>query len=146
VDRLGFAVEPFLDLVDRLPRLRAGGKRPLHPLDRPEQVHGGRPRGGHELANPVELGGELLGAGRAAPAHPDCNAHRGCHADRRRAADYHRLDRARDLRRRLAADVDLLRRQLALVDHDDDVVFPRYCWKHDSRELSSQPRKRENTT
>ena len=45
-----------------------------------------------------------------APAHAERDAHRRRHADGRRAADDHRLDGARHLGRRLAADVDFLGR------------------------------------
>ena len=62
--RIGFAIEPILDLVDRLAGLAAGGERALHPIDRPEQIDGRRPRRGHQLADLVELGGELLRARR----------------------------------------------------------------------------------
>ena len=124
VDRLRLDFEAPLDLVDRVAALRGGGERLLHALDRPEQIHRGRPRRGHQVADLLELGGELLGAGRRAAAHAERDAHRGRHANRRRAANHHRLDRLRDVFRRLAGDVDLGCRQLPLVDHHDRVVFP----------------------
>ena len=105
------------------PGLRALGERALHPVDRPEQVDRGRPRRRHQVAGLLELDRELLRAlGRAAP-HPERDAHRGRDADRRRAANDHRPDRLRDFRRRPAAHVDFLGGQLALIDHDDDVVL-----------------------
>ena len=56
--------------------------------------------------------------------HAERDAHRRGHADRRRAANHHRLDGLGDVVGGLARDVDLGRRQLALVDHHDRIVFP----------------------
>src|SRR4029079_11892552 len=47
-------------------------------------------------------------------------------------------DRLRDLVGRLAGDVDLRRRQLALVDHHDRAVFPFDGWQHDYRNDNAQ--------
>ncbi len=124
MNQLRVTVEAIFDLLDRLADLRAGGKRPLHPIDRPEQIDGGRTRAGHQLADVVELRGELLRPGRLAFPDPDRDAHGRRHADGWRAANDHRLDGACHLSGRLAAHVDLLRGQLALVDHHDDIVFP----------------------
>ena len=90
-------------------------------VDRPEQIDGRRPRRRHQIAQLVELDGELLRALRLAPAHAERDAHRGRDANRRRAANHHRLDGARDFLRGLAANVDFLAGQLALVDHHDRV-------------------------
>ena len=132
VNRHRLAVESILDLPDRFPRPGRGAERSLHPVDRPEQVHGGRPRSPHQLARLVELGGEFLGASGRAPAHAQGDAHRGRDADGRRSADDHRPDRARDFGRRLAADVDFLCRKLALVDHHHRVGLSRDRGEHRS--------------
>ncbi len=116
--------EPLLDLVDRAAALRCCGEHPLHALDGPEQVDRRRPRRRHQVAQLLKLDGELLRAGRLAPPHPERDAHRRRDANRRRTPNDHRLDRPGDFLRGLAGDIDLRRRQLALVDHDDDVVFP----------------------
>jgi hypothetical protein len=129
VDRFGFTIEPILDLIHRLARLGGGSKRPFHPVDGPEQIDGGR--SGHHFARLEEFGGEFLRTGRRALPHPNSDAHRGRHADCRRAADHHALDRLRDFRRRAAADVHFLPRQLALIDHDNDVVFAGDGREHD---------------
>ena len=54
-------------------------------------------------------------------------AHRRAHANRRRAANHHGLDGACDFRRGLAADVDLLRRQLALIDGAQISTIHSFC-------------------
>ena len=130
VNGLRLRVEPILDLIHRLPRLRRVGERALHPLDRPEQIHGRRTRPRHQLADLVELRREFLRSGRLALAHRERDAHGGRHANRRRAADHHRLDRARDLGAGLAADVDFLRWKLPLIDHHDRISFARNRRKH----------------
>ena len=125
-----FAPQPRLQLLDRLAGQRALRKAALHPLDRPEQIDRGRTRRGHQVAGLLELRGELPGAGRLAALHPERDAHRRRHADRGRAANHHRLDGLGDVVRGLAPHVHLGRRQLALVDHHDDVVFPGDRRKH----------------
>ena len=61
---------------------------------------------------------------------PERETHRRGHPDRRRAADHHRADRARDFLRGAAAHVDFLSWQLALIDHHDRVALPIDCRKH----------------
>ena len=123
VNRLRLGVEAVLDLIDRCAGLDGGGKHALHPIDRPKQVDRGWPRRRHEVTGFREFRGKLLRPGSRAPAHPEGNAERRGDANCRRAADHHRPNRPCHFRSRLAADVDLLRRQLALIDHDDHVVF-----------------------
>jgi hypothetical protein len=65
VNAIGFASQRAFS-CRRLAGQRALGKRALHALDRPEQVHRGRPRRRQQLAVLLELGRELLGAGRLA--------------------------------------------------------------------------------
>ena len=55
---------------------------------------------GHQVADLLELGGELPRARRRAAAHAESDAHGRGDADRRRAADHHRADRLGDLLRR----------------------------------------------
>ena len=128
VNRVGFALEPILELVDRLSLAHTVAEAALHAIDRPEQIDRRRPRRRHQQAELVELDRELLRPLRLAAAHAEREAHRRRHANRRRATDDHRLDRARDFLRRLAADVDFLARQLALIDHDDRVGLPLNGW------------------
>ena len=139
VNELRLAIEAILDLQDRLAGFGASRERVLHPLDRPEQIHRRRPGRRHELANLVELGRELLGAARLAAANTDRNPHGRRDANRRGASDHHRLDGARHLGGGLAADVDFLRRQLALVDHHDDVVLAGNGRQHGSA-IVDEPR------
>ena len=132
VDRAGFVFQPRTELVDRFAGLRSGRKRSLHALDRPEQIHCRRPRRGHQITQLVEIDGELACALGGAAAHAEGDPHRRGNTDRRRAANDHRLDRARHFRWRLAADVDLLAWQLALIDHHNRVVLPvnrRQHWR-----------------
>ncbi len=124
VNRVGLPLERRLELLDRLAGLDAGGEGPLHPRDRPEQIHGRRPRRRHQIAQLVELDGELFRALRLALRMPERDAHRRRDANRRRAANHHRLDRARDFGGGLAVNVDFLARQLALIDHHDRVGLP----------------------
>ena len=116
--------------------MRGLGKRPLHPFDRPEQIDGGRTRRRHQIAELLEFSGELLGPRRLAAPHPERQAHRGGHANRRRATNHHRFDRFGDVVRRAAGHVHLDRRQLALVDHHDRVVFPFDCRQHATAMIS----------
>ena len=85
---------------------------------------------GHHVAHAVELDRQLLRARGLALPDTEREPHRRGHADGRRAADHHRLDGLRDLLRAAAADVDLLARQLALIDHHDGVVGPLDCREH----------------
>jgi hypothetical protein len=130
VKTIGFDAEAALQIVDRFAAERAFGKRPLHALDGPEQVDRGRPRGAQQLAVFLKLGGELLGAGRLAARRTERQAHRRADADRRRAADHHGLDRLGDVVDAFAGDVNLVGRQLALIDHHNVFALPRYRWKH----------------
>ena len=79
---------------------------------------------GHQVAELVELDRELPVPCALLLLHAERDAHRRRHADRRRAANHHRLDRARDFGRGLAAHVDFLAGQLALIDHHDGVRLP----------------------
>ena len=130
VNGLRFAVEARFDLIDRLAGLGAGSERAIHAIDGPEQVDGGGAGRRHQLADLVELRRELLRAGRLALSDAERDPHRGGDANCRRAANDHRLDRPRHFSGGLAADVDLCRGQLSLVDHHDRVVFLRDGRKH----------------
>ena len=133
VDAGGLRVHGLADLRHRPPRPHRAGERPLHPGDGPEQVDGGGPGGGQQIAGPVELGGELGGPRRGAAPQLQHHAHRGRDAYRRRPADDHRPDRPGHLPRVAAPDVRLPGRQPALVDHDHFAVFPSDCRQHPAR-------------
>ena len=100
-----------------------------HPLDRPEEVDGGGPRGGERRAHVAPLGPErgALAAGRA---HAEGEAEGGGDPDRGSAADRHVLDGGRDLVVVPAAQEHLLGRQAPLVDHHHDAVLPRHRRDH----------------
>ena len=127
---------PGLGQHESLELLRSGsgarrlGEDTLHPVNRPEQIHRGRSGLGQEVAHLVELGRELLGASRLAPVDAERQTHRGSDADGRSTSDDHGLYGLGDLPGCLAVDVDLLGRQLALVDHHDRPVVPFDSWKH----------------
>ena len=130
VDRLCLAVQTRRQFLRRLPGVRAFGKRALHPIDRPEQIDGGRPSGRHEVAQLLELNGELSRPFCRAAPHAERQTHRRRDANCRRAANHHRLDGARDLRAAFATHVDFLGGQLALIHHDDDIVLKIDRGKH----------------
>ncbi len=133
VNRDRLALEPAGQFGGRLAGLRAGGKRPLHALDGPEQVHGRRPRGRHDVAVLRELHRELARPLRLAAFHAEREPHRRRHANRRRATNHHRLDRAGHLGHRFRVNVDLLTRQLALIDHHHRVRLPFNRREHPKR-------------
>ena len=92
-----------------------------HALDGPEEIHGRRARRGEGAAEALEVAGGVGGAQRAR-AERDTHGRRD--ADRRRAADDHVLDGARDLAVVAIDAVDLARRQHALVEHDHAAASP----------------------
>ena len=102
---------------------------PPHPLDGPEQVHGGGARGGEGRAHVGPLAPERrpLAAGRAR-AEGEAEGRRD--PDRGGAADRHVLDRGRDLVVGAAAQEDLLVGKTPLVDHHHDPVLPRHRRDH----------------
>ena len=129
VARIG--LHQTLDLIDRLPRGCGCGKHSLQTVNRPEQIHGRRPRRGHQLAQLVKLSGQLLGARRLTRSDTEREPHRRGHAYRRRAANDHRPDGFGYFLRGLARYVYFSAWQLALIDHDDTGVVPLYCRKHE---------------
>src|SRR5207302_350453 len=96
VDRLGLGLEIL---------------RALHAIERPEEIHRGRPA----------LAQHRVGLGRAFAEH---DAEGGGAADRRRAAHHHVTDCLRDLLGRAAGDVDLLVGEEALVQKLEAVAAP----------------------
>jgi hypothetical protein len=137
MNELGFPEEPVAQFLGRLAGLRTLGEDALHAIDRPEQVHGGRPRAGHQVAGLLEIDGELARALGRALADAERDAVRRGHADRRRAADDHGADRLGDLGGGAAAHVHFLGGQLALVHHDDGVVLEIDGRQHEwARDLS----------
>ena len=92
-------------------RTRAlGGRIVAHLCERPREVHRRRPRGGEHALGCLEI----LAAERG-----EREAVGGGDADRGRAAHDHRADGVRHLGRGAARELDLLVRQLALVEEDD---------------------------
>src|SRR5438552_17052734 len=96
IDGFGFGLE-----VDRL----------LHPVERPEEGHGGR----------AALAQRAVGLGGAFAQH-DAEGRRT--ADGGRAAHHHVADRLRDLLARAARDVDLLVRQETLIQQFQAITAP----------------------
>ena len=124
VDRVRLGLEPLLELVHGGAALRGCGKRPLHALDGPEQIHCRRSRRGHQVAGLLELCRELLRARGAAALHAERNAHGRGDANRRGATNDHRRDGLGHFFGRLATHVDLGSRELPLVNHHNRIVFP----------------------
>jgi hypothetical protein len=92
-----------------------------HALDGPEEIHRGRPRRGEAAADAIE-GTPRIAIGRL--RHAERDPHRGGDADRRRTADDHVLDRARDVAVVAIDAVDFLHRQQSLIEQDDGAVAP----------------------
>src|SRR4029077_12568377 len=113
------------------------GEDTAHAVDRPEEIHGGGPRGGEAPAQSLEVARQV---GPAERPRAERNAHRGGDADRGRAPHDHVLDGARDVAVRAVDAVDLARREEALVDHDDAAVPPldRPDW-HLARAYPNRP-------
>ena len=74
---------------------RGAREAPLHPLERGEEVDGGRPRRGEQALRAVS--NRSAGRRRGAAAHREGRAVGGGDADRGRASDRHVADRERDL-------------------------------------------------
>ena len=125
VDVAGFLLEHALDLVDRRAGLHHTARRCrfIRSMAQNRLTAVGRVAAitSHSRWNSVA---NCLVPLRRAALHAQRQAHGGGDADGRRAADHHGLDGPGDLFRGLAGDVQLRRRQLALVDHHDGVVFP----------------------
>jgi hypothetical protein len=95
--------------------------KPLHPVDRPEQVHGGGSAGRQVIA----------GLGKLARLRADDATVRGTDADRRRAAHAETLDRAPHRFNIPAVEPDLFGRQLGLIEQSQvtggRVALPQAC-------------------
>src|SRR5262249_8536237 len=61
---------------------------------------------------------------RGETTRAECDAHRGCHADRRRAADDHLLDRLHDLLGFAVDGIDFPIRQQTLIEHHHPTRLP----------------------
>ncbi len=135
LDRLGLLEERPLHRPQAGAAVRFVG-RP-HPLQRPEEVPGRRPRPLEPPVDALEIGleraGRLGAHGHDAEDEP---VGRG-DADRRRPADDHLLDGLGDLDVGPAADVDLLGREFPLVDHDHGLAAPGDRRQH--RRLRATP-------
>jgi len=57
VDTSRFGIHRHHQLVGRLTGAHRPGENVLHPLNRPEQIDGGRPRRRQQVARPVKLRG-----------------------------------------------------------------------------------------
>jgi hypothetical protein len=89
---------------------------PAHPLQRPVQVHRGRPRGGEHGIGSIE--------GVRITAHREHQAIGGGDADCRRAAHHHVMDRLGGCLGVRAVQIRLLLRQQALVEQQQLAVAP----------------------
>src|SRR5579885_753990 len=85
-----------------------------HPLDGPGQVDSGRPRRLERLRHDGEPRARALAGGALEAQY---HAHRGGHADRRRAADHHRTNRAGHGAVIPVNAIDLAARQQPLIEH-----------------------------
>ena len=91
-----------------------GGGISAHLLERPDEVHGRRPRLGEHAVGRIEILPAL---------HGQRVAVRGGDADRRRAAHRERPDRVGDLSGRLAPELDFLVRKPTLIQQDHGAGF-----------------------
>ena len=100
---------------EALGAVRRGGaaRHGEHPVHGPEQIHRGRTRAAEQHPGFVQV---------PSPTRRQHQAVGGADSDGRRAAHDHVADAARDVFHRLQAMIDLARRQLALIEHDDHVV------------------------
>ena len=90
-----------------------------HPLERPEEVHRGRPRGAQALDRLLEIRQEAFPPIRATLARRQHDAERGGDADRGRAAHDERADRLGHLLPGRAVPFGLLDRQPGLVEQGE---------------------------
>ena len=120
--RLG--VDRRLQFIGRLTSPHRRGEHALHPLNRPEQVDGGRSCRPQQVTRPIELRSQLRRARRRAAAQLEGHTHRRRDTDGRRTADHHGPDRLGHVPPGATSYIHLPRRQLSLVNHDDLAVFP----------------------
>ena len=110
---LGHAPAAF-DLICVELACALGGRIVAHPVERPREVDGGRPRRSQDAIGLVEVVPELGGERVAV---------RGSHADGRRAANGERPYRLRHLVGAPALERDLFVRQPPLVEEDHGAVL-----------------------
>ena len=99
----------------------------VHAVDRPEQIHRGRPGGSQFFRDDFELRVEFR---RIGFCYTDRNSHRRRDTDRGSAANDHGADRVRDLLIGPAGYVGLFGGQAGLVDHDHAFVGPLNGFYH----------------
>ena len=110
-------------------RRHVGGGRqsieaPFHPLQRPEQVHGRRPRLANRLADEREFGTQLARRNRRRALHSQRHAHGRRDSDGRRAADDHVANRLGDVAIVGVSVTDELAGQASLIDHHHAFLSP----------------------
>ena len=110
--------------IERRVRRRELLEPALHALDGPEQIHGRRPRLRDRLADRRKFRAKFFERARAGTLDAERHAHRRGHANRRRAANHHVLDRRRDFAIVRVGVVDHFSRQAALVEHDHTLAGP----------------------
>src|SRR5207302_907513 len=118
-------------LPDGRPAARRRGRDAQHAVERPTQIHGGRPRSAEQLRELVHPREEGLARRRPQLAGAHDQTHRGGDADERRAAHLERADR---IRHRFAA------LQIAL-----DPCLGQGALVHDADRTARTPRDRLNT-
>ena len=103
---------------------RQTGRDRAHALERPEEIHRGRPRGGQPLDRGLEIGQQRLAARRCALARGQRDAERGGDADRGRAADDERADGLGDVVPARVLALDFTSRQERLVEEHQSLARP----------------------
>jgi hypothetical protein len=97
---------------------------PPHPVERPEQVHGGRPGLREPGDRGLEVGEEGVPVTRRARQACERDAERGRDTDRRGAAHRQRANRVRHLGPDAAVEVHLLPGETPLVQEDQPIPLP----------------------
>src|SRR5438046_2172024 len=120
--RRGLGEEPGLHPIERHADGREG--HAPHPLERPEEVDGGRPRRRQAFDRRLEVSEKGVERRRPALARGERHAEGGRDADRRRASHDERPDRVGDVLPPPVRAVELLGGQAPLVHEHQPVVGP----------------------
>ena len=110
--------------IERRVRRRELLEPARHAFDGPEQIHSRRPRLRDRLADARKFRAKFFERARAGTLDAERHAHRRRHADGRRAANHHVLDRRRDFAIVRVGVVNYFSRQAALVEHDHTLAGP----------------------
>ena len=142
-DRLGLVEQPRAHRGDGLAANAVG--HPPHPFEGPEEIDGGRPRGGQALRRGLEIGEQIVDGLGTALARGQRDPEGGGHTDGRRPADDERADRLGHVFPPPVLPRLFLARQAGLIEEQQAVAGPadrsdhRSCSRSARRERSSSP-------